>query len=301
MAARLVLSRRQLLVAGGAGLLVAACGGGSDGGTGDDARGDEGTPAPERGGTFTLYRVFPAAQPVAQPVRLPLALADAEGSLDLDDPPGSVEVTLVDPAGRRSSTATIRRRADGIPRGYYPAVVELSSPGRWTLEVDAGDDRLATTVDARNPGELPDVPAAGDQLPRIPTPTVTDARGVDPICTREPACPFHDVPLDQAIASGRPILYLVSTPAYCQTAICGPVLDLVIDRRDRLARAGVTVVHAEVYTDDTAKVTTPAVDTLGLTYEPALFLAGPGGTVRDRLDYTFDATELDEALRRLGA
>ena len=42
-----------------------------------------------------------------------------------------------------------------------------------------------------------------------------------------------------------PLAVLVSTPAFCQTAICGPVLDLFVAARD--AHPDVTFVHVEVY------------------------------------------------------
>ena len=45
-----------------------------------------------------------------------------------------------------------------------------------------------------------------------------------------------------------------------------------------------------------AQNTTDTVQTYGLTSEPALFIAIPDGTIAGRLDYVFDATELDEAL-----
>jgi hypothetical protein len=93
-------------------------------------------------------------------------------------------------------------------------------------------------------------------------------------------------------------VFIISTPAFCQTAICGPVLELLVARQKDLA-ATVSFVHAEVYTDSTAKTTTEAVQTYGLAWEPALFLAMPDGTIVSRLDYTFDAVELDGELSRL--
>ena len=101
------------------------------------------------------------------------------------------------------------------------------------------------------------------------------------------------------MGGSKPIVLLVSTPAFCQVAICGPVLDLLVERQAALEEQGLAVIHAEVYTDDTAKATAPTVDALGLTYEPALFLAAPDGTVTDRLDAIFDATELDEGTAQL--
>ena len=77
------------------------------------------------------------------------------------------------------------------------------------------------------------------------------------------------------------------------------MLDLLVNRRTALQERGITVVHAEVYTDNTAKTTTPVVDALGLQYEPVLFLAAPDGTVNERLDAIFDQVELDEAIAKL--
>jgi len=41
------------------------------------------------------------------------------------------------------------------------------------------------------------------------------------------------------------------------------------------------------------------VDAYGLTYEPSLYVADATGTVVDRLDYIFDATDLDASLSKV--
>ena len=69
---------------------------------------------------------------------------------------------------------------------------------------------------------------------RSDTPTFDDARGVDPICTRSPEpCPFHDRTLTDVVESGEPVALLISTPGFCQTAICGPVLELLMEARGK--------------------------------------------------------------------
>jgi hypothetical protein len=73
---------------------------------------------------------------------------------------------------------------------------------------------------------------------------------------------------------------------------------VLVDRAKDLS-ATVDFVHAEVYTDDTAKTTTDAVQTYGLTYEPALFLALPDGTIQGTLAYTYVGVELDAELSRI--
>ena len=58
-------------------------------------------------------------------------------------------------------------------------------------------------------------------------------------------------------------------------------------------------VHAEVYTDDTATTTAPAVGAVGLTYEPVLFITDASGTVVERLDAVWNEAELAEVLDRV--
>lgn len=281
-------TRRRLLLAGGAGLVLVGTAGAFE----------AFKPAP-KSEPLTLYQAFELEQPVGKQIRLPLGLANSDGSLDLRHPPATITYRLQDPGGGTSAPTTVRRRADGIPRGYYPAVVELSTPGTWTFEVDAHGQKLTTHLSAVDAGTVAAVTGVGDELPHVPTPTPSNTMGVTPICTRQPGCPFHDVSLDTALGLGKPIVLLVSTPAHCQTAICGPVLDLLIQRKDKLAAAGATVIHAEVYTDDSTNTTTSTVDALGLTYEPAFFYAGADGVVKAQMGYTFDGSELDEQLAPL--
>ena len=291
--------RRRLLLAGAGGLVLAACG--SD----DGVRAAAGTSTSEPGatsgsagaGALTLLRVFALEQAAGVPLRLPLAFADAEGA-PTDEVPDAITVTAVSPSGVAGEPVEVRRHGVGIPTPYFPFEGTLDEEGTWELAIAVGAAETRTDLTVRPAQELAVVPGPGDALPSIPTPTPADGLGVAPICTANPPCPLHDVSLDQALAAGLPVVLLVSTPAFCQTAICGPVLDLVVERRAAL-EGRATLIHAEVYTDDRADETTATVDALGLRYEPSLFLAAADGTVRGRLDYTFDATELDEELGTL--
>ena len=55
------------------------------------------------------------------------------------------------------------------------------------------------------------------------------------------------------------------------------------------------MVHADVYSDDAATTIAPAVNALGLEYEPVLYLS-KNGIVVDRIDVIWDQSELDEHL-----
>lgn len=291
MATRLLLTRRSLLLATAGGAVLAACGG--DGG--GDSAGPTTTEADPD--LLRIAPVFFPEQPVGRPVRLPLALADVDGIV-LQDVPGELSVRIRSAGGEVGPPVTVERHDRSVPRPYFPLVTTLASEGPWTIEVEAGGRAVEpVTVTGRAARDLPAVPSAGEGLPSLVTPTLEDAGGVDPICTRDPICPLHATSLDAALGGGRPVALLVSTPAFCQTAVCGPVLELLLERQGAIGDRG-ALIHAEVYTDRTAETTTPAVQALGLPWEPSLFLADAEGRVVERLDYTFDAVELDDAIDR---
>ena len=288
------LTRRTFLLGGASAVVLAACGGDDD-----DAPTSASTSTPTTTAAgLTIARVFAPTQPVGTELRLPLALADGEQAI-LDDPPASITVRYgPEGSSERSEPIEVERHDDGIPTPYFPLVLTLPEIGSWQLDVEAAGQRAAASVKAVAANEVPAVPGRGEPLIALPTPTTEEPGGVDPICTRDPVCPFHDQTLEAAMGSGKAIAFLISTPQFCQTAICGPVLDLLIARQEQYADT-VAFVHAEVYTDSTAKTPAPAVQAYGLTWEPSLFLAMPDGTIASRLDYTYDAVELDRALSLL--
>ena len=290
----MTVSRRSFLLGGATSLALAACGGG---GTSESAS-DQTASTDTTAGGLVIAKVFSPTQPMGVPLRLPLALADSQGAL-LDDVPTSITVRYgVDGAQSLSDPLDVRRHAQGIPRPYFPLVATFPTEGKWRIRVEANGTQADTSLTIVPPEQVPAVPGIGDPLISMRTPTRSDPRGVKPICTRDPMCPFHAESLDAAMTSGKAIAFIISTPAFCQTAICGPVLDLLVERREQFAET-VAFVHAEVYTDSTAKSPTEAVQTYGLTWEPSLFLALPDGTIASRLDFTFDATELDGELSRV--
>ena len=277
------LTRRGFLALS-AGGVVAACGG--SGGSGGD-----GGSAPAAGSVVAV-RYFPDGIHVAgRPERLPFGLAGPDG-IPLTDGPASLAFTVTDAAGKVVAEGEAARHGDGIPRPYYPVELNLPTAGIYNLAGRTALGPVEAALSLVAPGAVR-LPGTGDRMPAFDTPTVSDARGVDPLCTREQPCPFHGRTLTEALATGRPVAYLVGTPAHCQTGICGPVLDLLVAEAERF---GGIVVHAEVFSDPAGRKVAPAVSALGLDFEPVLFVIGADGAVRHRLDVIYDATELRTAL-----
>jgi hypothetical protein len=146
-----------------------------------------------------------------------------------------------------------------------------------------------------NVGERGTVPQVGDVIRPLTTPTVTTPGDVQTICTDDPQCPLHDISVDAALAEGRPVALLMSTPAFCQIAICGPVLDLLVAAAP--SQAGTACVHLEVYPNgEPPDGLSPLVASAGVLWEPVLFVTDGAGRITARLDNIYDGEELAAAL-----
>ena len=204
------------------------------------------------------------------------------------------------PVGAAVTTAAFQ---DGVPVPYFPVRVTPDQPGTYRLKTTVGGTEIATVFAVQAADKLA-FPITGQKLKVVDTPTTTDARGVKPICTRvrdgkEAFCPFHSVNLRDALTAAKPVVLMVSTPAFCQIGVCGPVLELLTEKA--ASYPAITFIHAEVYADPTSgdQVTAPVVDALGLDFEPALFAVGADGTIVDTLTHVFDRREIGAALDKL--
>lgn len=285
------LTRRSVLMAG-AGLALAACGKKTTNVI------DAGTPTTAEGAKDDMNVVVASFQPlVGSQQRLAFAV------LDSDQKPikgaSAIEVAFsraTEPDYSKRIKATLH--AEGIEeRPYFAASPDLDEAGAWTLRAFVDGRHADAAFEVFDPKSLT-VPVPGAVMISTPTPTAADPRGVEPICTRKPACPFHDVSLDAALAEKRPLVALFATPALCQSSTCGPVLDILMAEAPTFADQ-VRFVHVEIFTDSTGKKLAPAVSAYHLENEPFLFLAGADGRVKDRIDGAFDRAEARAYLTKL--
>jgi hypothetical protein len=284
-------SRRAVLIGAGGLVVAGAAGGFALTRAGDDGGGED------VGDDVALAAFFATNEPFAAATieqRVVFGLVDANGPVGAASPE-ELTFTLEDATGTAASDPIlVAKHQVELPRPYYPVRFTLEQPGAYTAVTEVGGRRLETPFLVSAPEEV-EVPQVGDPLPTVPTPTPAEHQGVEPICTRDPQCPLHEQSLAEVLGAGRPVGLLISTPAFCQTAICGPVLDVLLNRRDEVGD-DLVLIHGEVYTDDTAATLAPVVQALQLTYEPALFVADGDGILRARLDNIFDAEEMRAAL-----
>jgi hypothetical protein len=291
------LDRRRFLLGSGA-VLLAACSGGDDE---PEAVGPTTTtaavappPSVVLGTAFNRNTYLQAG--IAQRATFVL-FEESGGFVRTADAPDELTFQAATAAGGQAE-ATAARHGDELDRPYYPTSLTLPTAGVWAVSTALPD---GTTL-GRDVQVNPSVPfpQVGDGMPSAATPTVDDPLGVATICTRTPACPFHEISLADALAEGRPTAVIVSTPAYCQVAICGPVLDLLIDADP----ADVTVIHLEAFPNGTSTGSGTAspvlTDDFQLDFEPVLYVAGADGTITARLDSIYDSAELASALSTAG-
>jgi len=293
-----MVDRRMFLAGAGAlGLVLASGCGGKDKSAQDDAP----TGARMLGAAFANGLSSDAVLIPGIEQRAPLVLFDVDSGRPLrDNPPRSIDVELWF-KGARLSQSKLTVHDDEISTPYYPMTMTLPEAGDYEIRAAFSEIPVGFRASARDKVPLVQV---GDPVRTVDTPTTANALGVSPICTRTPTqCALHGVSFAEVIKTKGPTALLISTPGFCQTAVCGPVLELLVDEQANFPK--IRMVHAEVYIDPqefaSGKAnprTTPAVQTYGLSYEPSLVIANADGIVVSRLDFTWDRAELRAALQR---
>jgi hypothetical protein len=194
---------------------------------------------------------------------------------------------------------TTKDRSPRSPlRGFYGAEVEFPEPGNWmvaaTIQADGGR--------AVGQGGVPvaaEVPAAiGSKAKPLATPVATSAAGRKRICTREPACPLHEISLDDALKAGRPTVVNFGTPLLCTSQICGPVVDEQMVVADKVGDKA-SFVHVEIYPSRDTSKPVRALTEYGFTTEPWLLVVDRDGVIRARYEGPVTAGQIETALRPL--
>ncbi len=300
------LSRRTVLRGAAALGVVGTVGGLGLVGCGGDGN-DEGTNDGNDGATSSTRSLVTLLNPAASlaagaEARLPLGLADDRAAL-VDDPPAELTFAIRHVDGDIvAENLPVARRAAGLPHAYYPVTFTPPAAGDYTVTATVDGESLDAAFTVSEASAIV-IPQPGQPFPRVSTPTVDAPGGVDPVCTREPACPLHDADLTSVLGTA-PVALLVSTPAFCQQAICGPVLDILLGAREdapdvRFLHLEVYRTAAEVEEKGLQAALAPAVDALQLPFEPCLFLIAADGTLARRIDVIFDEDELGEGLAAL--
>jgi hypothetical protein len=217
-----------------------------------------------------------------------LAKAQAQA---LDQPargpfPAAIESLATKPAFRSEPPSEGPEPATVV----YSTQLDLPGEGEWRIAAilkEEGELKGTLLPSAAVVGEFERVPRPGDKAPVIHTPTAQDVGGdLSKITTRVP--PDTQNKVDYAEAIGKePIVLLFATPEFCQSRVCGPVVDVAEQAKQEYGDKA-AFIHMEIYNqNDPEQGVRPQVRAFRLPSEPYLFTIDRDGVVRDAVEGAF--------------
>lgn len=211
--------------------------------------------------------------------------------------PAAVESLVTKPAFQAKTTVSDPDAATAV----YTTHFNFPSEGEWRIAavIRDGSKLTATLLPSAIVGQFKGVPRVGQRPPRIHTPTPKDVGGdLAKITTRIPPEAENQVDFHDALGKD-PIVLLFSTPQFCQSRVCGPVLDVAEQVREG-SPADLKFIHMEIYNDnDPGKGVRPQVRAFNLPSEPWLFVIDRKGVVRTVIEGAFSVDELQKAVAQV--
>lgn len=275
-----VISRRALLGGLGAGLLLAACGDGGSTAGPSPTTAPPTSPPPTGGGDLNVQVTWPEL--IVGEDRFLDFVVLGDDNLPITDAEFSVVLRNREEGLTVGPVAATFYPDDRIPpKGLWDAVVSVDTPGIYDVEVTAADGRSGIGAVQVMAPEDSRAPAPGDVLPPIDTPTVANPQDLEQLCTREPDCSMHDHSLKDVIGQGQPVVLTIATPAFCSSALCGPVVDDVEQVKTDLGRDDVFFLHVEPF-KDAGNTPTAIVEELELPTEPWTYVLDGDGRIVER-------------------
>jgi hypothetical protein len=210
--------------------------------------------------------------------------------------PASIESLATKPAFRADSTAEDPDAAQVV----YSTQLDFPREGEWRVAAILKEDGelKGAPLPGVVVGEFHRVPQVGQKAPVIHTPTAQDVGGdLSKITTRVP--PDSQNKVDYAEALGKePVVLLFATPQFCQSRVCGPVVDVAEQVKQEYGDKA-AFIHMEIYEDnDPGRGTRPQVRAFHLPSEPYLFTIDRRGVVRDAVEGAFGLTLMHEAVEK---
>ena len=134
---------------------------------------------------------------------------------------------------------------------YAATGLEFDKAGTWAVLVATrSGGRLVGAptqipVKTKNEDKIPDV---GEPAPKTDTDTLESVKGDKALLdTRDPASDMHSNYAD--VIGKKPIALLFSTPALCESRVCGPVTDVALQMRAKYGD-DMAFIHQEVFVNN---------------------------------------------------
>ena len=210
--------------------------------------------------------------------------------------PAKIESLATQPAFRAKTTTDDPDAASVV----YSTQIDFPSDGEWRIAalIKEGDELTVALLPSAVVGEFEDIPRPGEKAPVIHTPTADDAGGdLSKITTRIP--PDTQNQVDYADALGKePIVLLFATPQFCESRVCGPVVDVAEQAKQEYGDEA-AFIHMEIWKENEPGTEVRSqVQAFNLPTEPWLFTIDRHGVVSSAVEGAFGLDLLDEDVER---
>jgi hypothetical protein len=211
--------------------------------------------------------------------------------------PASIESLSTQPAFRALTTSDDPDAASVV----YSTQIDFPSNGEWRIAalVKQDGEIKGTLLPSAVVGEFNGIPRPGDTAPKIHTPTPEDVGGdLAQITTRIP--PDTQNRVDYADALGKePVVLLFATPQFCQSRVCGPVVDVAEQVKQEYGDKA-AFIHMEIWKDNDpgTNQVRPQVRAFGLPGEPWLFTINRQGRISSAVEGAFGPALLTGVVKK---
>jgi hypothetical protein len=291
-----------------AALLLAACGGSSNEGASEET-------VPGGGSTLEELWRMPGDDVAVVPgtssfepgrVRVVFLVVDAEGRPVMLPTARIWLARGLDEKPYLETTAELERI--GVPGGdevdathIYVAHVPIDRAGTyWFLAEPEGGPEPVQALGNLVVEKSIAAPGVGDPAPASDTPTLASVGGkASRVTTRVPPdLTLVEHSVAETLRAGLPFVVTFSTPEFCASRVCGPVVDVVEEVSKRFEETDVRFIHVEVYEgNDPANGYNRWMQEWGLVTEPWTFVVGANGKIASRFEGLVSVHELEAAVQ----
>ena len=185
---------------------------------------------------------------------------------------------------------------------YWVAYAEVPHAGIWGLSAeitmaDGATTQAQFTIEIKAEALSPDI---GDAVPASQNRTLATEPDIEKLTSdSSPNLAFYQMTVADALVNELPSVIIFSTPAFCQTAICGPVLNSGEEVFETLGDKA-NFIHLEIYKQFNPElILADEVTEWNLSSEPWTFVLDDEGRVTARLGGPVSPRELMAVLEPL--
>ena len=174
----------------------------------------------------------------------------------------------------------------------YVSDIPVDKPGQWEFGalIKNGGSYQYSLLPASDPVGAYPMPQVGQRPPTIHTLTAGQVSDISQIDTRVPPDDMHSDDFADVLGK-KPVVLLFSTPALCQSRVCGPVTDITEQVKNEFGDR-VAFIHQEIYKNNQINDgVRPQLIAFHLSTEPWAYVIDRSGKVSTVLQGPFSVHE----------